>query len=80
MEPLFSSAWKQPSKLASAGISASGRTPMPQGHKMPWISPLAASVFVLAAAALIASYPLRMVVGGTPVWLSFANWLTGWAA
>ena len=33
-------------------------------------------VFLIAAILLIASYPLRMVIGGTETWLAFANWLT----
>ena len=27
---------------------------------------------------IIVSHPLRLVVGGTQAWLSFAEWLTGW--
>jgi len=33
---------------------------------------------VLGALLLIASHPLRLVVGGTNAWISFATWLTQW--
>ena len=32
----------------------------------------------LAGLLVIASHPLRMMLGGTSVWLSFATWLTNW--
>ena len=37
-------------------------------------------VFLIASVALIASYPLRLLISGTDAWTSFAAWLTGWAA
>ncbi len=37
-------------------------------------------VFLLGAIALIASYPLRIMLSGTDAWISFATWLTTWAA
>jgi len=39
-------------------------------------------LFALVAGVLIliASYPLRMAVSGIDAWLSFAGWLTTWAA
>ncbi len=36
--------------------------------------------FVAGALILIASYPLRIILSGTEMWLSFAAWLTTWAA
>ena len=33
---------------------------------------------VLGGALLIASHPLRLVIGGTHAWLAFATWLTSW--
>ena len=33
---------------------------------------------VLGGLLLVASHPLRLVVGNTQVWLSFATWLTNW--
>ena len=33
---------------------------------------------VLAAILIIASHPLRLVIGGTHAWLVFATWLTHW--
>jgi hypothetical protein len=36
--------------------------------------------FLIGAIAMIASYPLRIAFSGTDVWLSFATWVTGWAA
>jgi hypothetical protein len=33
---------------------------------------------VLAGALIVASHPLRMIVGGTHVWIAFAGWLTSW--
>jgi hypothetical protein len=36
--------------------------------------------FVVGALVLIASYPLRIVLSGTPAWLAFATWVTSWAA
>ena len=32
----------------------------------------------LAALLIVASQPLRLVIGGTHAWLSFATWLTHW--
>jgi hypothetical protein len=32
----------------------------------------------LAGLLIVASQPLRLVISGTPVWLAFAKWLTGW--
>jgi len=37
-------------------------------------------IFLVAGVALIASYPLRIIVGGTGAWHAFAQWLTSWAA
>lgn len=37
-------------------------------------------VFLIGSIALIASYPLRLLISGTDVWTSFAAWLTSWAA
>jgi len=34
---------------------------------------------VLGGLLLVASHPLRLVVGNTQAWLSFATWLTDWA-
>lgn len=36
--------------------------------------------YLAGAIILIASYPLRFILAGTDVWLSFASWLTTWAA
>ena len=36
--------------------------------------------FAIGAAILIASYPLRLMVSESNAWLSFASWITGWAA
>ena len=36
--------------------------------------------FLIGALILIASYPLRIVISGTETWLSFAAWITTWAA
>lgn len=36
--------------------------------------------YLVGAAVLIASYPLRIVVGMTDAWMSIAGWLTTWAA
>lgn len=33
---------------------------------------------LLGGALLVASHPLRLVIGGTNAWLSFATWLTQW--
>jgi hypothetical protein len=35
-------------------------------------------VSALAGLLIIASHPLRMMLGGTHAWLSFATWLTHW--
>ncbi len=37
-------------------------------------------VFLYGSILLIVSYPLRLMLSGTTAWLSFANWLTTWAA
>ena len=34
---------------------------------------------VLGGLLLVVSHPLRLVVGQTPAWLSFAEWLTQWS-
>lgn len=34
----------------------------------------------LAGLLIIASQPLRLMIGGTQAWLTFATWLTGWVA
>ena len=34
----------------------------------------------LAALLIVASQPLRLVIGGTQAWLQFATWLTHWVA
>jgi hypothetical protein len=34
----------------------------------------------LAALLIIASQPLRLIIGGTQAWLHFATWLTHWVA
>jgi hypothetical protein len=36
--------------------------------------------YLVGAAVLIASYPLRIAVGMSDAWMSFAGWLTTWAA
>lgn len=37
-------------------------------------------VFLLSSLILIASYPVRVVASTSQAWLSFAAWVTGWAA
>ena len=37
-------------------------------------------VFLFGGLFLIASYPLRIMISGTEAWMSFATWLTTWAA
>lgn len=37
-------------------------------------------VFLAGSLLLIASYPLRLALSGTDLWMSFASWLTAWAA
>ena len=37
-------------------------------------------VFLAGAILLIASFPLRMIISGTGAWMSFAAWITNWAA
>jgi hypothetical protein len=37
-------------------------------------------VFLAGAIVLIASYPLRIMLAGTDLWMGFAAWLTTWAA
>jgi len=37
-------------------------------------------VFLTGAIILIASYPMRLILSGTDAWISFATWLTTWAA
>ena len=34
---------------------------------------------LLAGALIVASHPLRMIVGGTHAWIAFATWLTQWS-
>lgn len=36
--------------------------------------------YLIGTVILIASYPLRLVLAGTDTWMSFATWLTSWAA
>jgi hypothetical protein len=36
--------------------------------------------YLVGGLILIASYPLRIIISGTDAWLSFAGWLTTWAA
>ncbi len=36
--------------------------------------------FLIGGIALIASYPLRLVLAGTGAWMAFAAWVTSWAA
>ena len=36
--------------------------------------------FLVGAVALIASYPLRIMISTTGAWISFAAWVTSWAA
>ena len=33
---------------------------------------------VLAGLLIVASHPLRMIIGGTHAWIAFATWLTHW--
>ncbi len=37
-------------------------------------------VFLIGSIILIASYPVRLIMMATNVWLSFAAWVTSWAA
>lgn len=37
-------------------------------------------IYVAGALLLIVSYPVRLIVSGTDAWMSFAAWLTTWAA
>ncbi len=37
-------------------------------------------VFLLGAILLIASYPVRIMLSSTDAWMSFATWVTNWAA
>jgi hypothetical protein len=37
-------------------------------------------IFLAGSVLIIASYPLRLVISGSAPWLSFAQWVTGWAA
>ena len=37
-------------------------------------------VFLVGALALIVSYPLRIILSVTDAWMSFAAWVTSWAA
>jgi len=34
----------------------------------------------LGGLLIVASQPLRLMIGGTDAWIAFATWLTGWAA
>ena len=36
--------------------------------------------FLIGGILLIASYPIRLALSGTEVWLSLASWITNWAA
>jgi len=36
--------------------------------------------FLVGALFMIVSYPLRLILSGTPQWMAFAAWLTTWAA
>lgn len=36
--------------------------------------------FLAGSIILIASFPLRLILSGTDMWLSFADWVTSWAA
>lgn len=36
--------------------------------------------FLVGALVLIASYPLRLMISSTGTWMSFATWVTSWAA
>jgi len=33
---------------------------------------------VIGGALIVASHPLRLVIGGTHAWIVFATWLTHW--
>ncbi len=37
-------------------------------------------IAIIAAVVLIASYPVRLMISGTEAWMSFAAWVTSWAA
>ena len=37
-------------------------------------------VFLIGGTILVVSYPLRMIISGTGAWMSFATWVTSWAA
>ncbi len=37
-------------------------------------------VFLVGSIILIASYPLRLMLSSTDAWMSFASWITSWAA
>jgi hypothetical protein len=37
-------------------------------------------VFLIGSIVLAASYPLRLMLSGTDLWMSFVSWVTGWAA
>jgi len=37
-------------------------------------------VFLIGSLILIASYPIRITLMGTDAWVSFATWITSWAA
>jgi len=36
--------------------------------------------FLIGSVALIASFPLRILLAGTGAWIAFASWLTSWSA
>ena len=36
-------------------------------------------VFLVGSIALIVSYPIRLMLMGTPAWITFAEWVTTWA-
>jgi hypothetical protein len=33
---------------------------------------------VIGGALIVASHPLRLIIGGTHAWIAFATWLTHW--
>ncbi|MFN0140767.1 MAG: hypothetical protein ACKVQW_11870, partial [Pyrinomonadaceae bacterium] len=45
-----------------------------------WKSGKLNRAFLVGAVLLILSYPLRLVISGTDTWMTFATWLTTWAA
>lgn len=45
-----------------------------------WLNGKLNKLFLAGSILLIASYPLRLMISGTDAWISFAAWLTTWAA